>query len=181
MTQSDQDESELVRAAAALERELTSLEGLARSVRKIRLDSQKSIARASKELNEALAVPERLGAGLQTLATAMAQMQARQQTALDALANAANQIQERMEKLGRHMQAFAALGLAAGEVGELLQTEGDAPAARLDAHARLGRITEGARELLDAARADDFPEVAREADALKQRVAALRKRLDPPN
>jgi len=32
--------------------------------------------------------------------------------------------------------------------------------------------------LCDAARADDFPELAREADAMTQRSAALRRRLD---
>jgi hypothetical protein len=47
-----------------------------------------------------------------------------------------------------------------------------------EADARLTKISEGARALFDAAHADDFPEVAREADALKQRVAALRRRLE---
>jgi hypothetical protein len=44
--------------------------------------------------------------------------------------------------------------------------------------AQLRQIAAGARELFEAARADDFPDIARQADALKQRVGALRKRLE---
>jgi hypothetical protein len=46
-----------------------------------------------------------------------------------------------------------------------------------DARGRLGTIAEGAKALVEGARADDFPEIAREADALRQRVTALRARL----
>jgi len=38
-------------------------------------------------------------------------------------------------------------------------------------------LADGARALFEAARDDDFPEIAREADVLKQRMASLRNRL----
>lgn len=59
------------------------LEAIPRSIRKIRLNSEKNIAKAAKELNEALELPDRLAASL---------------------------------------QAFAALGKAAGEVTTLIQS-----------------------------------------------------------
>jgi hypothetical protein len=191
------DSPELVQAAQALETELVKLEELSRSVRKIRLHSDKSIARAAKEMNDALAVPERIAENLRGLALAMERMQMRQQAALEPLAATAAAIQARLQLLGQHMEAFASLGKAAGEVTALLQAvqsgqpaepsptngaaTGDATPSFAEVDARLTQLTDGARDLHDRARADDFPDVAREADALKQRVAAVRARLKSKN
>ena len=182
MAQSDKAVPELVRAAQALEDDIVRLESVQKSLRKIRLNSEKSITRAAKELNDAIVLPERLASGLQALAAAMANMQVRQQAALEPLAAFASDIQGRMQRLGEHMQAFALLGQAAGEVTALLQAnEGDRSAIVAEVDAQLTKISEGARAVFDAARADDFPDVAREADALKQRVSALRRRLEVKN
>lgn len=172
-------ESELVRAAEALETELVQLETTSRALRKLRLTSEKTIVRAAKDLQEILTVPEKLGVQLQALASAMAELQARQQAALEPLSAFANELQARMERLNEHMQAFAALGKTAGEVTQRLQAaHGDRSAVLVEVSSELGKLSDGARALFDAARADDFPEVAREADTLKQRVLSLRKRLE---
>ena len=173
---------EIVRAAETLEEQLAELESRSRAARKIELDSERNIQRAARELNEALAAPEGLANGLRELAQAMERMQVRQQAALEPLAEFATQLQARLSQLEVHMQAFAELGQAATRLSALLKT-GPAGGAGLirDANAQLASIAEGARTLFDAARADGFPEVAREAEALKQRVTALRKRLDQPN
>ena len=177
MPKAEKDVPELVRAAGALEDELANLERLSRSVRKLRLDSDRSIARAAKELSEALTLPERLGAGLGTLAAAMQRMQERQQAALEPLAACASAIQERTRQLGEHMQVFGELGKAAAEATALLQS--DDPSSVMDeVNARLTNIVERARTLFEKARADDFPDVAREADALRQRISSVRRRLD---
>jgi DNA repair exonuclease SbcCD ATPase subunit len=179
MAKGNQDASELVNAAQALENELLKLEALSKSVRKLRLSSEKTITRAAKELSEALSLQGGLAEGLQALAASMAQMQTRQSAALEPLAAFASELQQRMLKLREHMDGFGALGKAAGEVSSLLQSEDQERSAVLaQADAQLTKIADGARALFDAAHADDFPEVAREADALKQRVAALRRRLD---
>jgi len=176
------DPSALVRAAASLETELLQLESISRAARKIPLTSEKNIVRAAKELEEALTLPDRLAAGLAALASAMATMQARQQAALEPLAAFAGEIQRRHQRLREHMQAFAALGSAAAEVSARIQSgEGDRSAVLSDVDAQLAKITADARALFDAAHAEDFPELAREADALKQRAASLRRRLDVKN
>jgi ubiquinone biosynthesis protein UbiJ len=83
-----------------------------------------------------------------------------------------------MQRLGEHMQAFARLGEAAGQLTALLQSEQrESPSALEQVEAQLAQIAEGARALFEQARTDDFPDVARQADALKQRIAALRRRL----
>lgn len=178
MGKSEKDVPELVRAALALDAELSKLEAISRTVRKIRLNSEKNIARAAKELNEALVLPERMGEGLQSLAAAMAQMQVRQQAALEPMAAFAAQIQQRMQRLTEHMQAFAALGQTAAEVTALIQAgQSDHSLVLAEVETQLSKLSDGARALFDAAQADDFPDLAREADALKQRTGSLRKRL----
>jgi DNA repair exonuclease SbcCD ATPase subunit len=170
--------SEVVRAAEALEDELEKLEALSRTVSKLRLDSEKNISKAARALNEAVTLPERLGERLRELATAMQELQRRQQAALEPLAMRATEIQQRMQRLGEHMQAFARLGEAAGQLTALLQSEQrEDPSALEQVESQLAQIADGARALFEQARADDFPEVARQADSLKQRISALRGRL----
>jgi len=170
---------EIVRVAEELEAEVARLESIAWAAKKARLDSEKNIVKAAGELKEAIAMPGRLAERLQALAAAMARMQERQQAALEPLTAFAATIQQRTAKLGQHMEAFATLGRAAGEVSAALATTSDAAdeAARMAADGRLQEISDGARALFEAARDDDFPEIAREADVLKQRMASLRKRL----
>ncbi len=178
MAKPDKNVPELVRAAEVLEHEIASLEALSKATRKIPLNSERNITRAAKELTETTQFQERLAVGLQALAGAMAQLQARQQAALEPLAAFATETQARMQRLSEHMQAFGVLGNAAGDVTALLQAGG---AERSEVVAAVGEqltaIESGARTLLDVARQDDFPDVVREADSLKQRVAALRKKL----
>jgi hypothetical protein len=173
----DKHAAEIVRAAQALEDEVAQLEAAARSARKVRLTSDKNIARAATELQQALAMPERLAERLQAVAAALARLQERQQAALEPLAAFSAELQARMQRLQAHMHSFGALGVAAGELNvELAASEKDR-AAFGRAEAKLREISDGARALFEAARADDFPDVAREADVLKQRMAALGKRL----
>jgi hypothetical protein len=177
MAKVEKDEAEIVVAARALEEEVAGLEALSRSAQKVRLSSEKNIARAATELQRVLALPERMSDRLQGVAAAMSRMQERQQAALAPLAALAAEIQQRTQKLQAHMQTFGALGQAAGEVNaELTANVGDG-AAVARAEARLQEIANAARTLFEAARTDDFPEIAREADVLKQRMATLGKRL----
>jgi hypothetical protein len=177
MAKADKRASEIVSAAQALEDEIAGLEALSRSTRKIRLTSEKSLMRAASDLKETLAMPDRLGARLQAVAAALARMQERQQAALEPLAAFASELQRRSELLQKHMQSFGVLGQAAAEVNEQLAAGPGDRAAFTRAETRLAEISDAARALFEAARADDFPEIAREADVLKQRMAALAKRL----
>lgn len=177
MAKGDKDVPEIIRVATALETEIATLEALSRSARKLPLSSEKNIVRAAKDLSEALALQERLSEKLRELAAAMAGMQLRQQAAILPLAEFAAEIQRRMQRLEVHAQAYAALGKSAGEVTALVQSEAERGAVLEQVHGRLSEIESGARALIEAARSDDFPDVVREADTLKQRVLSLRKRL----
>ena len=171
--------SELVSAAEALEEQIARLETISRSARKIRLSAAKNISRAAAELEETLALPEQLSQRLQAVAVALGRMQERQQAAIEPLTALALEIRERTRLLAEHMKSFDAVGKAAADVNtELSASRGDR-SGLAQAEARLLEIAEAARHIFEAARADDFPEVAREADVLKQRMTALGKRLRP--
>jgi chromosome segregation ATPase len=180
MTRTAKPTAEIVRAAEALDEELVRLETTSRSVRRIRLDTDKALARAAAELKETLALPERLAERLQALGQAMVRLQERQQEALAPLAKFAVELQERMKAYEGHMQRFAVLGQAAGELNATLAGGPADMAALVSVDARLQEIADAARTLFESARDDAFPEIAREADVLKQRMSALRKRLPRP-
>ena len=168
---------EIVRAARALEEELALLETISHAARKIRLTSEKNIKRAAAELAETLALPDRLAQRLTDISGALTRMQERQQAALEPLAAFAVEVQARMQRFTKHMETFAALGGAASEINAELAAGPEDRAALARAQLKLQEISDGARALFEDARADDFPEIAREADVLKQRMAALRQRL----
>jgi hypothetical protein len=177
VAKADRKTSEIVSAAQALDDELEHLEARSRSTRTMKLTTDKALARAASELQETMAIPDRLAERLQAVSAALISMQQRQQAALAPLAAFATELQRRAELLGKHMQSFGALGQAAGEVNEQLAAASGDRAAFARAEARLTEISDAARALFEAARADDFPDIAREADVLKQRMAALGKRL----
>lgn len=178
------DSSDLVAAARALEEDIRKLEELSRSVVKIRLHNEKSISRAARELQGALAQPGRIAEDLQQLALAMVRLQERQQAALEPLATRAVEIEQRTAKIGEYMQRFVALGGEAAEASKLLQEVGsgnDPSRIFSEVEGRLTHITEGARSLAAEALSDDLPDIARDVDALKQSVGALRGKLKTQN
>jgi hypothetical protein len=177
---------DLTRCAEAVERELRRLEELSRSALNIKLSSEKNIARAARGLEQALEQQERLVKELRALGQAMLGMQARQEGAMVPLQARAPEIQSRMARHSEHMQRFAALGLKAKDaVGALLELsssgtggQGAAGAALIiNADERVRALIDETRALAEAAREDEFPEIAREAHALEQRVRSMRERL----
>lgn len=186
MAKSADQGSELTRCAEVVERELRRLEELSRSARNIILSSEKNLARAARGLQQALEQQERLAGELRALGEAMLGMQKRQEGAMLPLQARALELQARMTQHTEHMQRFGALGSKAKEVLDVLieisSASADAPAARgaallLDADERVRNLVEEIRAMTEAAKADEFPEIAREAHALQQRLQAARDRL----
>jgi hypothetical protein len=186
MTKAGDASSDLVRAAVAIEAHLARLEELSSAACKVKLHTEKSIARAAQALSAALEVPAQLADDLKSFGEAMLKTQDRQQSALDPLAARAVEIRERSQKLVAHMQSFAALGVQANTATTLLQAgnveaNGAQPQVGDDVFVEVDRllsaIVEQSRALSDAAKQDDMPEVARDADALKQRIQSIRGRL----
>ncbi len=186
MAKSPDQGSELTRCAEVVERELRRLEELSRSARNIILSSEKNLARAARGLQQALEQQERLAGELRALGAAMLGMQTRQEAAMLPLQTRALELQARMARHSEHMERFGALGSIAKDVLDVLieisSSGADAPGAHgaallLDADERVRNLVEEIRSMTEAAKADDFPEIAREAHALQQRLQAARDRL----
>lgn len=186
MSKSADQASELVRCAEVVERELRRLEELSRSARHVKLSSEKNIARAARGLEQALEQQERLARELRVLGQAMQGMQARQEAAMGPLEVRAREVQSRLQLHTEHMQRFGALGAKAREAVEALREISEpagggaaaSEAARLiDADERVRGLVDEAKAMAQAADADEFPDIAREAHALGQRVQTMRERL----
>lgn len=190
MPKSGERRSELVAAAETIENDVRRLEELSLSARKTRLNSEKNISRAARELQDALDQQERLAHGLRSLGEAMLRLQQRQQAAFEPLGARAMELQERTARLAEHMERFGVLGVEAGEVIKVLQRRGgegeasdEAEPVSIDASAivevdgKLIGLVEQAKTLADSAQHEDFTDIAREADVLKQRVQSMRQRL----
>lgn len=186
MAKSSEPEAELTRCAEVVERELRRLEELSRSARNITLSSEKNLARAARGLQQALEQQERLANELRALGQAMLGMQTRQEAAMLPLQERALELQARMALHTQHVERFGALGSKAREVLDVLvnisSSGADAPGARgaallLDADERVRNLVEDIRAMTEAANADEFPEIAREAHALQQRLQSARDRL----
>jgi hypothetical protein len=186
------DAPAIVSAANAIERDLTRLEELSRSVEKMKLSTEKDIERARRTLQEALAQQETLANGLRVLGETMVQMQQRQQVAVERLAARAVDIQSQATRVGEHMTRFAELGTKAAEATRILQSlpppygSGDASLAQgTEAPVQLSKVEELLGALVDECRAlstsadlAELDEIAREAHTLRQRIESARARLN---
>ncbi len=170
----------LVDAAQTIEDEQRKLESLASALQRTKLQSEKSIAKAARELQEALEQQEQLAKSLQGLGLAMARMQERQQAAVALLGARAEDIQTRRARLSELMLRYAALGAKAAELLQLLSQSletADRKKAVEDAKTHLAEIVEEAASLAKIGRAEDFTELAHEADVLKQKFHAIKNQL----
>jgi hypothetical protein len=183
MAKSADQASELTRCAEVVEQELRRLEELSRSARNIKLSSEKNLARAARGLQQALEQQERLANELRALGQAMLGMQTRQEAAMLPLQARALELQARMQRHSEHMERFGALGTKAKDVVaalvEVSESNADpqGAAALFEADQQIGDLVQEIRAMTDAAKADEFPEIEREAHSLEQRLQAARDRL----
>ncbi len=169
--------SELIIAAQLIEQDQRRLEDLAYGLEKTKLQSEKNIGRAQRELQEALAQQEQLANSLRTLGAAMAKMQERQLAAVSALSSRAQEIQARRTQLSELMLRYAALGAKAAELLQAVSTTleaNDKATAVATAQEQITPIIEEATALAKTARDEDFVDVAHEADVLKQKFQAIK-------
>ena len=172
--------SELVIAAQKIEQEQQRLEDLAYGLEKTKLQSEKHIGRAARELQEALSQQEQLATSLRDLGLAMAKMQERQLAAMTALSARAQEIQARRGRLAELMTEYASLGQKAAELLQTIHDTLDAAdkgAAVTAALEKIAPIVEEAATLSKAAREEDFVDVAHEADVLKQKFQNIKNQL----
>lgn len=186
MTEADDSKwVSLAEAARAAEEALERFEALVTSVRKIDLNSEKSILHAGKMLSEAVAVQARIAEVLSPLARAFSQAQQRELAAAQHLQACAERIHERTELFASLMEGVRAVGSDAIEVSVLLKapTGGESVSQSefeqriADALARMDTAVARAKELRQRAREAGLNDVARQAESLEQQLLAARGKL----
>jgi hypothetical protein len=183
---SDEPDS-LTTAAAAVESALERFEQLARAFEREPLDTEKSLRRAAQELDAVQAADARLGEKLRALVATLAPAQERQQQRAEAVRRKAEELRQRSESLATLLRGWEAIGTAAAQANRLVQAlreRHDADGAVvLDAaeHAtvdeQLAGLGANAERLAEAAAAQGFPDLGRQADGLRMQLAAARNKL----
>ncbi len=171
-------ESPLVEAATELDAELTRFEESTVAFQKLGLDSQKNLDRATKMLNDLAAAEETLGQKVQLLVTAINGVRDRQLAQVEAVKAKSVQIQERSAVFAGLLDQFQQLGKGAGALNEKLKPSAQ-PGANpiVDVQAEMTNLATRAEALATIAKDQDFDDLARQADGLRQQILAARNKL----
>ncbi len=174
----------LLEAAKTLDEELERHARLVRGLLKTPLDSEKGIARAAELVRESADAQTNIGGLVQALLAAIKAAHERNVAAVEE----ANAFVARIDARGGELEAllarFTELGREAREINDLtmtLRSEGAAAADKEEVLAqvlaRMAVARDEARALSGAAREKDFPDVARQADAMSQQLGSLHNKL----
>lgn len=179
----------LVDAAEALEEELRRLSSVAREAQRLPLDSERNLERTQEKLAELGAVDERLRPLVAGLMSAVKLLVDDQQAQATALTARSEEVRRRREVFQGLMVRYAELGKAFHELNELVQAF--AGAARADASAAgaeppsletvlasIVRLAGSAADVAQAAHAEGFEEVARQAESLREQLLSARNKLN---
>lgn len=187
MTAAKKSEGPLTAAASAFEVELERYERIAAELHRTEVSSEKTLSRSKKLLGESSECEQRLGALLGQLLQAMNGARETQQTSMQHALDAAQRLQRRADELNSLLARFAKLGEQAREVNEPVasimaaQSSGASAEEILpalnDARGRMETIISGADAIATAAAEGNWPDLVREASALRDQVQASRNKL----
>lgn len=169
------DGSELLEAAKAVETELERFEDATAAFEKISLTSQKNLERATKALNALADGEQRVLDEVQVMLKSVGPIRERVLAQVE-------HIRAKAEALRDRTVAFQSLEKELGSLGEIAATlstklkdpDSNSPVA-LDTE--IGELTSRAKALADRAKADDFDDLHRVADGLRQQLLAVRAKL----
>ena len=187
MSQCKSDIPALAAAAEDLDAELCRYETLATGIQRERLNSEKDLRQAVRALRDLEDSEAQLGQHLQTLVAAIGAARERQEKQSLAVRERAEQIRRRTAGLTELLTRWGALGEAAGEVNRLVQQvaatiQKAGAEEQLDAAAfrevddRLGRLAEDSQDLAQAAQAEAFVDLGRQAESLRQQLLSARNK-----
>ena len=180
-------ESPLVLAAAALDEELRRYDSLAEEAKRSPINSGKTLERAVRVVQESTARNETVHEKLRGLVTQIEEARTRQVESLNTLLAAAQRAQARSEQYEALLGRFAALGESARQVNTLA---GEAEAKRQagasetevlqgldDVQTQMASVVAEAEALVVLATDQDWTDLERQADAVRQQVLAAKNKL----
>ena len=164
----------LVLAAQELEDELRRCEEAAAEAARLKLHSEKNISRAARALKTAAEHRDALGGKVNGLLAAIQSARGRADEAAARMEGRAAEIQKRLEQLQALQTRAGEISSAAKELTEFAR-HAKAPKEILE---RLGPVEERIAQTLEEARAADFDDVVHDLAALKELLAAMRRKLE---
>jgi DNA repair exonuclease SbcCD ATPase subunit len=186
--------SSLVDAALSFDAALARFAELTDGLRKGPLDSRRNLERAAETLREVASTEEELATRAQQLMAALAEARDIQQAQAEAVRVRAEEIQSRTMVLRELLVRYEALGTAARELnvlGQKLAGTRPTPDAVSDAEQagtwrvglkelfdKMTDVAGGAEELVEHARRDQFEDIARQADSLRQQLLSARNKVN---
>jgi hypothetical protein len=186
-TAGKKDDSALVAAAAAVDEELRAYDALADEARRLEIEGEKSLRRATAIIQDSASRQDRIQERLKALVDEIEHARTRQVESLTTLLEAARALEARTQQHDAILQRFAALGDSARHCNELAVSLSQRRAAGLsDAEMLVGLVeiqtsmaaVVGEAEALTArAQADRWPELARQVDSVRQQVLAAKNKL----
>ncbi|HYH96479.1 hypothetical protein [Hyalangium sp.] len=182
--------SELVAAAEALDAQLTRFESLADQFRKSPLNSEKSLERASKLLQDVAEQDQQLNASVSALVAAVTATRDRQQVQAESVNARAQELQQRADTFKSLLDRYGALGQSAAELNQRMQEfaaqraqaqtaeQSTEVLATLDAlNERMGQVADEAQAVTRLSEEQDFTDIGRQADSLRQQLLSARNKL----
>ena len=179
--------SPLVAAAAALEGELRAYDELAHEAQRLRIDGERGLRRGIAIVQESGGMSERIQERLRALVAEIEEVRARQVQSLTALLEAATTVEKRAQQHTELMQRFAALGESAGQVNALAMALSEKRAVGASdtellpdlqgIQVHIDVVVAEAEALSHRAREEQWPDLARQADSLRQQVLSAKNKL----
>jgi len=182
--------SELSAAAEALDNQLRRFESLTEQFKKAPLNSEKSLEKASKLLRDVAEQDRVLNETVSALVAAVAGARDRQQKNAEAVNEHAQYLEKRAETFKTLLERYGALGQSAAELNQRMQ---DFAAKRAEPQTaeksvevvssldglsdRMGQVADEAQEVVKLADEQDFTDIGRQADSLRQQILSARNKL----
>jgi chromosome segregation ATPase len=177
----------LVAAATALDDELRAFDEIARQAKEQRMNSQKTLSRTAAVLTESVNARTRIEEGVRRLVAEIGEAQKRQESSVHVLVEVAAELERRTKDRETLLARFATLGTSAARVNTMAadlanRRQEGAPATELlellrGIQGEMSSVALEADALTEAAEKDGWPEIARQAEAVRQQVNAVKSKL----
>jgi len=180
-------DSPLVAAAAAVDEELRAYDALAEEARRLDIEGEKSLRRATAIIQDSASRQDRIQERLRALVDEIEHARTRQVQSLTALLEAARTLEARTQQHDAILQRFAALGESARACNELAVSlsqrraaglsDGEMLAGLVEIQTSMAAVVGEAEALTARAQTDRWPELARQVDSVRQQVLAAKNKL----
>lgn len=172
-------DSPVVIAAYALEAAIRRMEDTAKNFEQLVFNSEKNIERGAKLLQDVAGSSEAMDGELKHLIGALNEVRGRQEAVVRAISARSENLMERKQTYVALLQRYGTIGEAAAKLNGMIQAiaaqqpKGEAAREPLDALEQgMVQTAEEAHGLARAARDEDFGDLSRQAESLKQQLQA---------